>query len=68
MKLTAALGARSGRCQIGGSGRREEGKMDGLWSHGLWGTPVGLGLFLFLGGIGLGVFFWGLSKISEKNE
>ncbi len=42
--------------------------MDGLWSPALWGTPVGLGIFIFLMGIGMGVFFWGLSKISGKNE
>jgi len=38
--------------------------VDGLWSPHLWGTPVGLGLFIFLVGIGMGVFFWGLSKLS----
>ncbi len=42
--------------------------MSGLWSSDMWGTPVGLGLFLFLLGTGMGVFFWGLSKISEKQD
>ncbi len=42
--------------------------MDGLWSPNMWGTPVGLGIFLFLMGSGMGVFFWGLSKLSGKKE
>jgi hypothetical protein len=42
--------------------------MDGLWSAHLWGTPVGLGIFLFLVLVGMGVFFWGLSKVSGKKE
>lgn len=42
--------------------------MEGLWSPLMWGTPVGLGLFMFLMGIGIGVFLWGLSKVSGKKE
>ncbi len=42
--------------------------MEGLWSPNMWGTPVGLGLVVFLAGIGTGVFFWGLSKISRNKE
>lgn len=42
--------------------------MEGLWSPMMWGTPVGLGLFMFLMGAGLGVFFWGVSKIARKKE
>jgi len=42
--------------------------VDGLWSPHLWGTPVGLGLFIFLVGIGMGVFFWGLSKLSRTKN
>lgn len=42
--------------------------MDGLFSAALWGTPVGLGLFAFLVGSGLGVFFWGVSKLPRRRE
>ena len=42
--------------------------MDGLWSPHLWGTPVGLGIFLCLVGIGVGVLLWGVSKVSGKKE
>lgn len=42
--------------------------MNGLWSPEMWGTPVGIGLFIFLMGVGMGVFFWGASKISRKDE
>lgn len=42
--------------------------MDGLWSPQLWGTPVGLGIFLFLAGIGTGVLLWGVSKVSGTKE
>jgi hypothetical protein len=42
--------------------------MEGLWSPLMWGTPVGLGIFMFLMGSGLGVFFWGVSKIGRKKE
>ena len=42
--------------------------MEGLWSPQMWGTPVGLGLLFFLVGSGMGVFFWGLSKIIGKTE
>ena len=40
--------------------------MDGLWSPQMWRTPVGLGIFIFLMGVGMGVFFWGVSKSSRK--
>ncbi len=42
--------------------------MDGLWSPQMWGTPVGLGILVFLSGIGVGVFLWGVSKVSPKKE
>ena len=42
--------------------------MNGLWSAEMWGTPVGLGIFLILMGVGMGVFFWGLSKLSGQKE
>ena len=40
--------------------------MQGLWSADMWGTPVGLGLFLLFLGVGMGVFFWGVSKLPTK--
>ena len=52
----------------GSPSRTEEGKMDGLWSPQMWGTPVGLGVFFLLLGIGAGAFLWGLSKVSPKKE
>lgn len=42
--------------------------MDGLWSPNLWGSPVGLGLLVFLAGTGAGIFFWGLSKVTGKKQ
>jgi hypothetical protein len=48
--------------------RREEQTMEGLWSAQMWGTPVGLGIVTFLVGSGLGVFFWGVSKLPRKKE
>jgi hypothetical protein len=27
-----------------------------------WGSPIGIGLFLFLLMSGMGIFFWGVSK------
>ncbi|MEZ4639071.1 MAG: hypothetical protein R2873_20525 [Caldilineaceae bacterium] len=42
--------------------------MEGLWSAAMWGTPVGLGLLTLFVGIGTGVFFWGLSKLSGNRE
>lgn len=42
--------------------------MEGLWSPLMWGTPVGLGIFIFLVGVGMGVFFWGISKLAGKKE
>ena len=48
--------------------RREEDKMEGLWSPDMWGTPVGLGIFFLGMGIGMGVFFWGVSKLPTKKK
>ena len=42
--------------------------MERLFSHDAWGTPVGLGLFILMMGLGLGVFFWGVSKISSDDK
>jgi len=35
------------------------------WS---WGSPVGLGLFLMLSGVGAASFFWGISKLPRKRD
>lgn len=37
-----------------------------LYSVLSWGSPVGIGLFLFLGAAGAGIFFWGISKLNDK--
>ena len=42
--------------------------MEGLWSPDMWGTPVGLAIFFLGMGIGMGVFFWGVSKLPRKKE
>ena len=42
--------------------------MEALWSPDMWGTPVGLGIFMFLLASGMGVFFWGVSKLTRKDE
>jgi hypothetical protein len=42
--------------------------MEGLWSPDMWGTPVGLGIFLFLLLSGMGAFFSGVSKLPRKKE
>ena len=66
--LSVGNRARSGDRPAGSPSRREEGKMDGLWSPQMWGTPVGLGILVFLSGIGVGVLLWGVSKVSQKKE
>lgn len=40
--------------------------MEGLWSPVMWGTPVGLGIFMFLMGSGTGILFWGMSTVLRK--
>ena len=42
--------------------------MEGLFSANMWGTPVGLGLLFSLVGTGMGVFFWGVSKLRGKKD
>jgi hypothetical protein len=34
----------------------------------MWGSPVGLGIFLLCMGVGMGVFFWGLSKLPMNKD
>ena len=33
-----------------------------------WGSPVGLGLLFLLSGAGTGIFFWGLSHLTNSNK
>ena len=42
--------------------------MEALFSAQMWGTPVGLGIVTFLVFNGLGVFFWGVSKLPRKKD
>lgn len=32
-----------------------------------WGSPLGLGAFFCLMGVGAGVFFWGASHLNKHN-
>ena len=36
--------------------------MDQLWLSLFWTGPIGIGVFL----MGLGVLFWGISKVQSK--
>ena len=42
--------------------------MDSLFDAANWGSPVGLGLFFFLSSAGLGVLFWGLSRLNKNSD
>lgn len=33
-----------------------------------WGTPLGIGLFLFLLASGAGIFFWGVSHLHSTSK
>ena len=33
-----------------------------------WGSPLGLGLFLFLSLSGTAFFFWGLKQLQSRDE
>lgn len=33
-----------------------------------WGTPLGIGLFLFFMSSGAGVFFWGVSHLNTNKS
>lgn len=33
-----------------------------------WGSPLGIGLFLFFLSSGAGVFFWGISHVNTNNN
>lgn len=33
-----------------------------------WGSPVGIGLFLFCLLVGMGVFFWGVSHLTKSDD
>lgn len=40
--------------------------MYGPWSAAMWGAPVGLGIFMPCLGVGMGVFFWGVSTLPAR--
>lgn len=42
--------------------------MEILYAALSWGSPVGIGLFLFLMGAGAGVFCLGLSSLAKQNR
>ena len=42
--------------------------MDMVYAVYSWGSPVGIGLFLFLSAGGTGIFFWGISHLSKGNK
>jgi hypothetical protein len=42
--------------------------MDMLYAVLSWGSPLGIGLFLFLSASGTGIFFWGISHLSKVNK
>lgn len=33
-----------------------------------WGSPLGLGSLFFLSGVGVGIFFWGVSHILRRGN
>ena len=49
------------RQEHAGSRKAREGNMD-LWLALTWGSPIGLGIFF----VGLGMLFWGISKLRTK--
>lgn len=42
--------------------------MEAMFDASNGGSPVGLGLFFALGGIGAGAFFWGIARLSESKN
>jgi len=42
--------------------------MEAMFDAANWGSPVGIGLFLLFMGVGLGVFFWGISRLNESKN
>ena len=55
-----ARGAPGGSCALFYAGRGT--RMDNIWMALYWTGPIGVGAFL----AGLGVLFWGISKIAGK--
>jgi len=53
------------------SERYRKAVMEVLYHVLSWGSPLGLGLFIFLSAAGTGILFWGLShgaKIEQKKK
>jgi len=42
--------------------------MDFLYGILGWGSPLGIGLFFFFSGAGVGVFFWGVSHVKDSSK
>lgn len=42
--------------------------MEAMFNAENWGSPVGLGLFFLMGGIGAAAFFWGIARLSESKK
>lgn len=42
--------------------------MEALLSSENWGSPVGIGLFVLFSCVGVGVLFWGISRLAESNK
>ena len=40
--------------------------MEAMFHASNWGSPVGIGLFLLFLFVGMGVFFWGISRLSDS--
>jgi hypothetical protein len=47
---------------------RKETVMEVLNQVLSWGSPLGIGLFMFLMTAGSGIFFWGLSHLNKNDR
>jgi hypothetical protein len=49
--------------------RNRGGKRMGpeAWIFQLWGSPIGIAVFLAGMGLGMGLFFWGISRLAHAN-
>lgn len=42
--------------------------MEALYAMTHWGSPIGLGLFLFFAGCGAGILLWGISCLDKSEK
>jgi hypothetical protein len=42
--------------------------MEALYHILSWGSPIGIGLFLFLMSSGAGILFWGISHFNKSGK